>query len=320
MGILINRTLSNLYKPFFSVILLANTACSPVKLLNAVISDSNYSITTDIAFGALSRQKLDIYTPLLKVDKSQNNVETVKRLKKVIIFYYGGNWDSGEKADYKFAAEALTASGHIVVIPNYRVYPEVLFPEFMIDPALIAKWVKTNIHEYGGDASQIFLSGHSAGAYIAVMMAVNPEYLAAVSLKPNDFAGIIGLAGPYDFLPLGSDRLKTIFGNDEQQVKSQPINFVDGKNPPLLLVVGLKDNTVWPRNSYNIAKKINANGGKVKVIEFADYGHVDMVAKLAKPLRGNGDLLKIINDFIEFNRVENKIIEIDVKSIKQNYP
>ena len=107
------------------------------------------------------------------------------------------------------------------------------------------------------------------------------------------------------FLPLKSERLKTIFGDAAQQLKSQPINFVDGKNPPMLLAIGLKDGTVWPRNSYNLANKIKDNKGLAKVVEFKDYGHVDMVAKLAKPLRGDGALLKSIVDFIDdttFNR------------------
>ena len=304
---LIKQILNKLYKPLLGLIMLASTACSPIKVLNAIVSDSTYQLKADIAFGALPRQKLDIYIPNTSVNNSQSNVETSKPLTKVIIFFYGGNWDSGEKENYKFVAQSLASAGHIVVIPNYRVYPEVLFPELMIDPALIAKWVKTNIHQYGGDANQVFLGGHSAGAHIAVMLAVNPEYLASVSLKPSDFVGVIGLAGPYDFLPLSSDRLKTIFGNKEQQWKSQPISFADGKNPPLLLAVGLKDGTVWPRNSYNLAKKINANNGKVKVVEFAEYGHIDMVAKLAKLLRGNGELLKSVTDFIENTSGNNGI-------------
>ena len=267
-----------------------SSACSPVKVLNSLVPETGYELVSAIEYGTNARQKLDIYLP--------KNPQISDTLKKVVIFYYGGNWDSGERADYKFAAEALVSQGYIVVIPDYRVYPEVLFPGFMADPVSAAKWVKTNIQKYHGDANKIFLAGHSAGAHIAVMMAINAEYLAVVSLKPNDFAGVIGLAGPYDFLPLKSARLKIIFGADSEQWKSQPINFVNGKNPPLLLAVGMKDGTVWPRNSINLAKKIKEKNGQVEVVEFANYSHVDMVAKLAKPLRGNGELLKPIVEFI----------------------
>lgn len=271
-------------------------ACSPIKVLNSLVPENGYELVSAIEYGVNARQKLDIYLP--KAANESTKLESAP-LKKVIIFYYGGNWDSGERADYKFAAEALVGHGYIVVIPDYRVYPEVLFPGFMADPVSVAKWVKTNIKKYNGDANEVFLAGHSAGAHIAVMMAINPEYLADASLKPNDFAGVIGLAGPYDFLPLKSDRLKIIFGPEAQQWKSQPINFVDGKNPPLLLAVGMKDDTVWPRNTINLAKKIKEKRGLVEVHEFASYGHVDMVAKLAKPLRGNGELLKSVITFID---------------------
>ncbi len=273
-----------------------SSACSPVKVLNSLVPENGYELVSAIAYGVDSRQKLDIYLPKNSKTSNAPNLDT---LKKVIIFYYGGNWDSGERADYKFAAEALVSQGYIVVVPDYRVYPEVLFPALMADPASAAKWVKTNIKKYNGDADKVFLAGHSAGAHIAVMMAVNAEYLATESLKPIDFAGVIGLAGPYDFLPLTSDRLKKIFGPEAERWKSQPINFVDGKNPPLLLAVGMKDGTVWPHNSINLAKKIKDNNGQVEVIEFANYGHIDMVAKLAKPLRGNGELLKELVAFID---------------------
>ena len=268
-----------------------SSACSPIKVLNSLVPANGYELVSAVRYGANARQKLDIYLP-----KSANQSTT---LKKVIIFYYGGNWDSGERADYKFAAEALVSHGYIVVIPDYRVYPEVLFPGFMADPVSAAKWVKANIKKYNGDANKVFLAGHSAGAHIAVMMAINPEYLAVASLKPNDFVGVIGMAGPYDFLPLTSERLKVIFGAEAQRWKSQPINFVDGKNPPLFLAIGTKDNTVWPRNSINLTKKIKENNGLVEMHEFAGYGHIDMVAKLAKPLRGNGDLLKSVITFID---------------------
>lgn len=273
-----------------------SSACSPIKVLNSLVPENGYELVSAVEYGTNARQKLDIYLP--KAADESTKLESAA-LKKVIIFYYGGNWDSGERADYKFAAEALVGHGYIVVIPDYRVYPEVLFPGFMADPVNAAKWVKTNIKKYNGDANKVFLAGHSAGAHIAVMMAINPEYLAQASLKSIDFAGVIGLAGPYDFLPLKSDRLKIIFGPEAEQWKSQPINFVDGKNPPIFLAVGMKDGTVWPRNTYNLAKKIKEKTGLVEVHEFASYGHVDMVAKLAKPLRGNGELLKSVINFID---------------------
>jgi acetyl esterase/lipase len=270
----------------------AGVACSPVKTLNALVPESGYMLQADIAYGPLARQKLDVYRPKQPMDAKS----------PVVLFYYGGGWESGNKADYKFVAEAFTSKGYVVVIPDYRVYPEVKFPAFMQDPAESAYWVKQHIADYGGDDQQVFLAGHSAGAHIAVMLSLNPEYLAKVQLTPQDFSGTIGLAGPYDFLPLKSKRLMEIFGPETERWKSQPIEFVSGRNPPLLLLVGLKDSTVWKHNTFNLAAKIKAKSGQVQVVEYPSYGHIDMVAKLAKPLRGEGALLNPILDFLQTHR------------------
>ncbi len=265
-----------------------SAACAPVKVLNSLIPDHGYQLHAEIAYGDLPRQKLDIYRP----KQSSHDLP-------VVIFYYGGSWDSGERADYKFVAEALTSYGFVAVVPDYRVYPDVRFPGLMADPASAARWVKQNIHRYGGDPTRVFLAGHSAGAHLAVMLSLNPEYLAKENLSPQDFRGTIGSAGPYDFLPLKSRRLHDIFGEVHEQWKSQPIAFVNGNHPPMLLLVGLKDDTVWPSNTFNLAAKIKQAGGHVEVVEFSDYGHIDMAAKLARPLRGDGKLLAHIVDFIK---------------------
>ncbi len=259
----------------------ALTACSPVNLLNGLIPVDGQTLTPNIAYGELARQKLDIYVP------KTNNQKPMP----VVLFIYGGSWDSGDKKDYLFVAEAFTSKGYLTVIPDYRVFPEVKFPTFIDDAALACKWVKSHIAEYGGDANNIFIVGHSAGAQIGLMLDLNTEYLARVNLKPDAFKGYIGLAGPYDFLPLKSQRLKDIFSPEELRWKSQPINYVTGKNQPTLLLVGLKDDIVWPKNTFNLAKAIEAKKGPVKVVEFPDYGHVDMVTNIAKPFRGNSTLL-----------------------------
>lgn len=271
-----------------TLVTFATAACSPVKVLNSLIPTNGHSVKSDIPYGSLARQQLDIYVPAYQATSQL----------PVVLFFYGGSWESGEKEDYLFAAEAFASRGYLTVVPNYRVYPEVKFPAVMQDPAIAAKWVKNHIGDYGGDPNHIFMVGHSAGAHLLTMLALNTDYLNQVDLTPSDFAGYVGLAGPYDFLPLRSNRLKEIFGPEETQWKSQPIRFVDGKNPAMLLLVGLKDSVVWPRNTFNLASVIRQNQGKVEVIEFPDYGHIDMVAKLAKPLRGNSRLLDEVDTFI----------------------
>jgi acetyl esterase/lipase len=219
------------------------------------------------------------------------------------VFYYGGGWEAGDKKDYKFVGEALSSHGITVVIPDYRVYPDVVFPDFVDDAAAAVAWTDKNIARYNGDQQQLFVAGHSAGAHIASLLVLNPDYLKKYALTPDLFQGMVGLAGPYDFLPLKSDTLKIIFGPEQHRWQSQPVNFVRGDNPPLLLMVGERDLTVWPRNSYRLAEKVAAQGGQVELLKFADYGHVAMVAKLAKPLRGDGAILQPILDFIDKHRL-----------------
>lgn len=264
------------------------TACRPVNLLNAIIPKSQMQIDRDVAFGPLPRQKLDIYQPRIPAAQAL----------PVIVFFYGGSWDSGSKQDYLFVAEALTAQGYLVVIADYRLYPEVKFPQLMRDPALVIQWVRQHVAEYQGDPQRLFLMGHSAGAHLAVMLSLNAEYLAMVGLHPSMIAGTIGLAGPYDFLPLSSSRLKAIFAPPDHEWQSQPINFVDGHNPPLFLLTGSQDRTVWPKNTINLAHAVQAKGGQVQWMTYAGYDHIDMIAKLARPLRGDSRLLNDLTQWM----------------------
>ena len=263
-------------------------ACSPIKTLNALVPEDGYLMRGDIAYGAEARQRLDVYRPRDAGDSPM----------PVVVFFYGGGWEDGQRADYKFVAEALTSKDMVVVIPDYRVYPDAVFPTFIEDAAKAVRWTKDHAADFGGDPSRLFLAGHSAGAHIAAMLALDAHYLKAEQLTPADLTGVIGLSGPYDFLPLKSARLKQIFGPEAEWPKSQPINFVHGDNPPMLLLTGEDDGTVWPRNTYRLAKKIEASHGEVEVGSYPGWGHADMVAKLAAPLR-DGALLDRIAHFIE---------------------
>ena len=271
-----------------SLSLLTLNACSPVTVLNAMVPESGYQRDTDLPYGELPRQRLDIYRP---AQFSEGKLPTV-------IFFYGGGWEAGEKANYKFVAEALTSQGMMVVIPDYRVFPEVVFPAFVEDAAKAVAWTKDHIANYGGDPEQLFVGGHSAGAHIAALLSLDEKYLRQVDLQPQQLRGMIGLAGPYDFLPLQSQTLLQIFGDEASQWHSQPVNFVDTGHPPMLLLVGNDDRTVLPRNTHHLADKLEQYGNEVEVKEFEGYGHVAMVAKLARPLRGEGALLTPIAQFV----------------------
>jgi acetyl esterase/lipase len=216
------------------------------------------------------------------------------------VFFHGGGWTTGDKSQYRFVAEALLSRGYVVVVPSYRLYPTARFPGFVADAAKAVAWSHRHASEYGADASQLFVMGHSAGAHIAAMVSFDERYLAAEGGEAAWVRGFIGLAGPYDFLPLTDEYLKDVFGPVDKYPDSQPINFVDGREPPALLLHGLSDGTVWPRNSQRLAAKIRAQGGKVTEHYYEGMGHGGVLGALSIYLRSRRPVLDDIAAFVNF--------------------
>jgi acetyl esterase/lipase len=263
--------------------------CSGPDVVNALVSDAGYTIVKDLAYGEGSRRTLDLYVP----SGAKDGMPTV-------IFFYGGSWKDGSKDDYNFVGQALASRGYQVAVPDYRLYPEVRFPAFLEDSAAAVAWARTNLGVHGATPGPIYLAGHSAGAYNAVMLTLDDRWLGAHNLRPCDaIAGAAGLAGPYDFLPLKSSSLKSIFGPKDQRQRTQPINYVDGKAPPMLLASGLDDGTVYPRNSRRLAAKVQANGGSAETAYYEDIGHIWLVGSLASPFRHLAPVLDDMDGFFK---------------------
>jgi acetyl esterase/lipase len=225
-----------------------------------------YEATTDIAYADGEPHKLDVYRPRGAAGAP------------VIVFFYGGKWQSGTKEMYGFLAAALTARGYVVVIPDYRLYPEVRFPDFIADGAKALRWTYDNVAAFGGDAGALFVMGHSAGAYIAAMLALDRQWLDDVGLDAGrDLAGLIGVSGPYDFLPLRDPVLSIIFGGDNRPF-TQPISYAEGRKPPALILTGAADRTVAPGNSTRLAAKLRHCGNDVTERVYPRLGHFTILA------------------------------------------
>lgn len=266
------------------------SACSPVGLLNALSPTDSYSKTANIAYGNDPRQQLDIYTP------SQKKAGPTP----VVLFFYGGSWNSGERADYQFVGEALASRGYVAVIADYRLYPQVRYPDFLNDSAQAFAWVHNNIAIYGGDAQHLFVMGHSAGAYNAAMLALDPRLLAAEGLSPANMRGWIGLAGPYDFLPIKNPDVRPVFFYPNSRPDSQPINHISATVPPTLLIAARDDELVNPqRNTAGLAKRLRGAGVPVSEHYYDGVSHITLVAALSKPLRGKAPALEEIVRFID---------------------
>lgn len=261
--------------------------CSGVGVLNAVEPAGGVAVTTDVPFRPGPRGELDVYRPVSA------------RAAPVVVFLYGGSWDEGRRQDYRFVGLSLARRGFVAVIPDYRIYPEVRWPTFLQDNAEAVRWARDHATAYGGDPQDMFLMGHSAGAYNAMELALDRRWLAAVRMDPHaDLRGVIGLAGPYDFLPLQSEKLKIIFGPEQDRPATQPINYVDGRNPPLFLGVDTADKVVQPGNTLRLAAKVRAAGGSVEVREYKGLSHALLVGAIAAPLRFLAPVLRDVAAFI----------------------
>ena len=275
---------------FASLCATALAACSPVRLLNAAIPSGGYRKTAGIAYGADPAQELDAYVP------TQPAAPGEKR--PVVVFFYGGSWQNGSRGNYLFVAQALTSHGYVAVLPDYRKYPQTAFPGFVDDAAAAVRWARDHAPEFGGDPNRLFVMGHSAGAHLAALIATDPHYLASQSMSKADLCGVIGLAGPYDFLPIQDRTLLDVFPASTRP-ESQPVNYVTGHEPPMFLAAGIGDTTVDPGNTDRLAAVLRKHGDSVEVKHYEGFSHVRIVSALALPLRGHSTVLADVSAFID---------------------
>ncbi|BCJ90463.1 esterase [Terrihabitans soli] len=242
--------------------------------------------TFSVSYMPGERGTLDIYAP-----KDAKNAP-------VVVFFYGGSWQMGRKSLYRFVGHALAKRGVVAVIPDYRVYPEVRFPDFLKDGAKAFKWTHDNAASFGGDANRIFVMGHSAGAHIAAMLALDPQWLKGEGLDPaRSIAGFVGLSGPYDFLPLQSENLVAVFkGNNRPE--TQPINFATASAPPAFLATGDEDDVVLPRNSQNLAARLRGAGASVEQVVYPGRGHFGTIMAMIGPLHYLAPVVDDVAGFI----------------------
>ncbi|MEO6799116.1 MAG: alpha/beta hydrolase [Rhodanobacter sp.] len=265
------------------------TGCQAVlfRSLNATASTTDVVVQRDLIYDRAHHLALDVYRPREARDAP------------VVVFFYGGSWKSGKRQWYHWAGEALARRGLVVVIPDYRLWPQVRLEGFMQDAAHAVAWTHAHAGEYGGNPARLFLMGHSAGAQIGALLATDGHWLADVGMRPRQLAGFIGLAGPYDFLPLKDPDFIDMFGSTHQaQLRSQPVHFVDGDEPPILLLQGSADKTVRPRNATSLAAALQARGEPVEVKMYPDIGHAAILMAMSRPFRGKAPVLDDVTRFI----------------------
>ncbi|HEY4372462.1 MAG TPA: alpha/beta hydrolase [Burkholderiales bacterium] len=269
------------------VVAVAASGCSPLRALDVGGADDATRVTTGISYGENARQKLDIYVPA-GVDKPP-----------VVVFFYGGSWTSGSRADYAFVGNALSSRGILAVVADYRLYPQVSYPDFVSDSARAVAWTLAHAGEYGGDTQRVFVAGHSAGAYNAAMVSLDARWLAAAGASPAQLAGWIGISGPYDFLPIQDKEVKPVFHFPDTPRGSQPIHHVGPGAPPALLLTRAEDGVVDPvRNTGELAAALHRAGVPVRERIFPGKGHFILVGAFSRLLRSADPVLDEVSGFV----------------------
>jgi acetyl esterase/lipase len=223
-----------------------------------------------IAYGNGPRQQLDVYKP---EPGSRENYP-------VVVYFYGGGWQGGRRSDFKDIGRALAAQGIVTVIPDYRVYPDAVFPGFLDDPMAALRWTRDHAREFGGDPGRIFVMGHSSGAHMAAMIATDPRYLAAQGMTKRSLAGMIGLAGPYAAFQKTDPHMDEIFPA-ALRPRALPTAFVSGDEPPMLLGAGTADTDVDPTNSDRFAAALRAHHDVVELKKYPGFGHDTMIQSIS---------------------------------------
>lgn len=262
------------------------TIFSPFNL-PGTIDENVDKLGTNVPYADGDRKKLDIYGPKDPTGPAP-----------VVMFIYGGGWHAGDKFEYEFVCRGLAAQGFVCVIPDYRLFPEVKYPDFLEDNAQAIKWIEDNIASYGGDTQRFFIAGHSAGAYNAVMLGLDRSFLKEYGVT-MPIRGIAGISGPYDFYPFEYDEVRNTFGSADNPEGTQPINLVAPDEPPMFLASGTSDPIVRVQNTENLAKKLKADGDWVTEKYYSGFGHLEPVIAMGAMWRFS---MPILSDMVDFFR------------------
>ncbi|HEU5048078.1 MAG TPA: alpha/beta hydrolase [Rickettsiales bacterium] len=277
------KKLKRLLPALCSAVVLCGCAVG-TQVLNLTAPHDGYAVYRDIAYGTDKQQHLDAYIPAVHAVGNP-----------VMVFFHGGNWQQGSKSDDKFVAQTLASKGITVVMADYRLFPAVTFPDFMTDAAQAVAWAHAHMDSH--TPGSLFVAGYDSGAYIAVMLTLNPQYLQSAGGNPGWLKGAIGIAGPYDFLPFKDPKVKAIFSK-VPEADTQPVNFAHANTPPLLLITGAEDSEVAPDNSIYLATKLRKYGNTVVEDVYPGVGHMGIKLAFSDFFRSKAPVLEDISNFI----------------------
>jgi acetyl esterase/lipase len=276
-----------------AIVAVACAACAPRVAAERVALGAAVGRSTGLRYGEAERQRLDVYRPRRERAGSRGG-----EAPPTIVFLYGGRWKAGERRDYLLLANTLVRRGWVVVVPDYRLHPQVLFPAWVEDGARAVRWTVDHVGRFGGDPGRIVLVGHSAGAHTATLLALDERYLREAGVPAGAVRGVISIAGPVDTVWTAPD-VQRLMGPEAGWPASYPTTHVDGDAPPLLLLHGGGDETVHASNSVRLAERIRARGGCARARVYRGVGHIQIVVALALPFLG---IAPVLDDLARFVR------------------
>jgi acetyl esterase/lipase len=254
-------------------------------VLSNLVSEGGLRVERDRAYGPHPRHTLDIYRAGREAPSAP-----------MVLFIYGGGWKSGERATYAFVGSALAANGVTTIVADYRLFPEVRHPAFCEDAALAYAWVSATVADRG--RRPVVLMGHSAGAHIAALLALDPAYIAGAGSELQPPAGFIGLSGPYGFDPTTWPTTKDVFATAPEADRIRPVKLASNGAPPSLLIHGAADTVVEPIATHMLEDALSKSGARVTKILYPGIGHSALIMTFAQPLRWRAPLLEDVLRFV----------------------
>jgi len=242
----------------------------------------NVKVHKDISYAGgapedSAKHKLDVYLPKGKKDFP------------VMVFYHGGSWKSGDRSVYPTLGDLFAKAGIGVVIPSYRLMPKNPHPAQIEDAAAAFAWVYKNMESYGGDLQRIYVVGHSSGAHLASLLALDPRYLQKYGVPVSAIRGVAGLSGVYDVSQIPQ------FHPGEGQPDASPLHYVRNGAPPFLLTYCQWDYYTLPKQSRDFEAALKKAFVDTKVVYIPRESHISEMVNIWK----DGDrLAQAILDFV----------------------
>jgi len=226
----------------------------------------------DVSYGVHPEQRLDVYLP------------AAAAAAPVVLFVHGGGWSVGDKSQYAAVGNRLAREGLAAMIVNYRLSPAVQHPTHVRDVAQAIGWCVRHAASYGADPARLCLMGHSSGAHLAALVALEPSYLAAEGVPTSAIGRVVGVSGVgYDLderyaeLPVGPF-FRPVFGADCRLWKhAAPLQYAGRSAPEFLLIHGLGDTEAPPASTEVFAAALQATGVATRLVLVPDENHVSVM-------------------------------------------